>query len=538
MDAQGKSRWFGWVAVLSALVLPSGARADGPVRIDAGEVRGTVGLDPAIRVFKGIPFAAPPVGELRWRAPQPVKSWTGVREATHFGPRAMQGPIYSDMIFRDNGPAEDCLYLNVWTPAKSANERLPVMVWIYGGGFQAGSASEPRQDGENLAKKGVVVVSLTYRLGVFGFLAHPELTKESGHAASGNYGLMDQIAALQWVQRNIAAFGGDPGNVTIFGESAGSMSVSALMTSSLARGLFHKAIGQSGALFQTRDGSGNRDGSFSDGERLGTKFAAAAGARSLAELRALPAEAILKTALGDPAFKMGPVFDGYVLPKDPEAAWSAGQQNQVPLLAGWNADENRVYATFGDKRPTAKGFVAETRARYGERADAILKLYPANTDEQAVRSAGDLACDQFIVYGTWKWIELQRETSGSPVFRYSFDRAVPVAPGTVINGEPASSADMGARHAADIPYVFGALASVPDVSWEAADGKLADAMATYWTNFAKTGNPNGAGLPDWPRYEREAGYPVLHLDTQIQAKPETHRERYVFWSADAAQAER
>jgi para-nitrobenzyl esterase len=538
MDPQETSRWFGWVVMLSALILPSGARADGPVHIDAGEVRGTVGLDPAIRVFKGIPFAAPPVGELRWRAPQPVKPWTGVRDATAFGPRAMQGPIYSDMIFRDEGPAEDCLYLNVWTPAKSDREQLPVMVWIYGGGFQAGSASEPRQDGENLAKKGVVVVSLTYRLGVFGFLAHPELTKESGHDASGNYGLMDQIAALRWVQRNIAAFGGDPGNVTIFGESAGSMSVSMLMTSPLARGLFHQAIGESGALFQIRNGPGNRDYSFPDGERLGEKFAAAAGARSLAELRALPAEAILKTALGDPSFKMGPVFDGYVLPKNPAAAWAAGQQSRVPLLAGWNADENRVYATFGNKRPTAKDFIAETRAHYGNRADAILKLYPAATDEQAVRSAGDLACDQFIVYGTWQWIELQRETGGAPVFRYSFDRAGPVPLDTVINGKPATSADVGARHAADIPYVFGALASVPDVSWEAADRKLSDAMGTYWTNFAKTGNPNGAGLPDWPRYEKAGGYPVMHLDVQMRAEPETHRNRYEFWSADAARAQR
>ena len=512
------------------MTLSPRARAGDQVRIDSGIVEGEAIAGTGVRAFKGIPFAAPPVGDLRWREPMPVAPWEGVRSATEFGPRPMQAHIYSDMIFRDKGPSEDCLYLNVWTPAKSAVERLPVMVWIYGGGYEAGATSEPRQDGKDLAGKGVVVVSMNYRLGVFGFFSHPELSRESGRVGSGNYGIMDQIAALKWVRKNIASFGGDPSNVTIFGESAGSYSVSIQVATPLARGLFQKAIGESGALVGTPRNPSDVS-ALGEAEGRGAAFASSLGARTLAELRAIPADRLLKASRDDTKLEPGVVVDGYVLPKDMTAIYAAGEQSHVPLLAGWNADENRVYSVFGDKRPTAEGFAKAVHAEYGDLAGEVLRLYPARTDSEAVRSAGDLAGDRFIIISTWKWIDMQLETGGSPVYRYSFDRAVQVAPGTVVNGMPATSADIGAVHASEISYVFGAIGAMHNVAWEPADWRLSDEIGTYWTNFAKTGNPNGGGLPEWPRYTVEGGRKVMHLDVALRAAPETHRDRQEFWDA-------
>jgi para-nitrobenzyl esterase len=516
--------------LLAAALFASAGAAAAQVKTESGLVEGTVGADKTVRIFKGIPFAAPPVGDLRWREPRPPVPWKGVRKAVEFGNRAMQAPIYPDMIFRDAGPSEDCLTLNVWTPAKSARDRLPVMVWVHGGGFQAGGSSEPRQDGETLAKKGVVVVSINYRMGVFGFFAHPELTKESGRNASGNYGLMDQAAALRWVQKNIAAFGGDPSTVTVFGESAGSFSVSALMASPLSKGLLHRAIGQSGAFFSAGQGTLAQP-TLAASERMGTKFAEATGATSLAALRAKPADELLKASMADRTLSFNPSVDGYVIPADVHAIYARGQQSRVPLLAGWNADEIRPYVVLGTNRPTAKSFAEQTRARFGADADAILKLYPAGTDEQAVRSAGDFADDTFIGYSTWKWIQMHIASAGKPVFRYSFDRAIPVAPGTKVNGVEVTGKDVGARHAGEIEYVFGTLGSQPTVPWEDEDRKLSDAMMTYWTNFAKTGDPNGAGLPAWPRHEAAAAYPVMHLSDAIRVAPETNRARYAWLDA-------
>jgi para-nitrobenzyl esterase len=513
--------------------LRASAPSDYQVRIDSGIVEGMAGPRPGVRVFEGIPFATPPVGELRWRAPKPVAPWDGVRQATEFGPRAMQWPKYSDMIFRDKGPSEDCLYLNVWTPARAPGERLPVMVWIYGGGLEAGSSSEPRQDGGDLTRKGVVVVSMNYRLGVFGFLSHPELSKETPYGGSGNYGLMDQIAALQWVQRNIAAFGGDPGNVTIFGESAGSYSVCALVASPRARGLFHKAIGESGAILSLKRKQAEIR-SFAAAERKGLAFADSLGAKSAAELRAIPADKLLAASAAYKDYDPTIAVDGYIIPKDPTEIFSAGEQNHVPLLAGWNADEDRANKTFGSLRPTARTFAAQVRAKYGEAAGDVLRLYPARSDEEAVRSAGDLSGDDFIVDSVWKWIEMQLETGGAPVYRYQFDRVVPIAPGTVINGAPATAADVGATHASEIVYVFGALASKKDVVSLPEDWKLSDTIETYWTNFARTGNPNGAGVPFWPRYGSEGGYPVMHLDVNVAPAPERRRDRYEFWDSEPA----
>jgi para-nitrobenzyl esterase len=494
------------------------------VKTSSGLVEGAASADGAVRMFKGIPFAAPPVGELRWRAPRPVAPWSGVRKAAAFGARCMQGRIFSDMIFRDEA-SEDCLYLNVWTPtaATTTKKLLPVMFWIPGGAFQAGSASEPRQDGERLARKGVVVVSANYRLGVFGFFAHPELTREAETKGSGNYALLDMIAALQWVQANISAFGGDPRNVTIFGESAGSFAVSGLMASPLTDGLFNRAIGESGAFFNSgTQGLVLRD--LAASEARGTTFAAALGTTSIAELRAKPAEELLQAALKErPPF--WPTIDGHVLPMEVHAIYAAGKQRHMPLLAGWNADESRAGVVLAKEKPTAASFSAQTRTRFGDRAEALLQAYPAATDAEALESAASLASDLFIGYNTWKWIEMHAATGRSPVYRYSFDRKIPVAPDAKVNDQPATSKDIGARHAGEIEYVFGTLDSVPGVTWEASDRTLSDVIMTYWTNFARTGDPSGDGLPKWPRYsDRERM--VLHLDTTIRAAADAQRARY------------
>jgi para-nitrobenzyl esterase len=506
-------------AALIAVVGTAGAQ----VRTDAGLIEGTPASVSHGASFKGVPYAAPPVGDLRWKPPQAVTPWPGVRKATGFAPRCMQGRIFEDMVFRDE-PSEDCLYLNVWTPSTPPSNSLPVMVWIHGGGFVAGSASEPRQDGERLAEKGVIVVGINYRLGAFGFFAHPELTKESGHGASGNYGLLDQVAALQWVHRNIAAFGGDPARVTIFGESAGSFSVSALMASPLARGLFQRAIGESGAFFTVGDGP-LAPKSLAASEEAGLRFGESLGADSPAALRARSADDVLKASLGRMPW-FGPTIDGYVLPESAYATFAVGKQSRVPLLAGWNADESRSTVTLAAEKPTAKTFADRTRARFGDTAEAILKAYPAASDAEALESAASLASDMFTGYATWKWIEMHLETGHSPVFRYSFDRVIPIAPDTKPNGRPVTAKDIGARHAGEIEYVFGALASLPKVPWEAVDGELSDLMMSYWSNFARSGDPNWAGLPKWPRYDKESGYQVLHLGDATHAASDARRSRY------------
>lgn len=504
----------------------SAAAAQPQVKTTGGLVQGAALGDSGIRVFKGIPYAAPPVGDLRWQAPRPAPPWQGVRQATAFGPACMQGRVFGDISFAET--SEDCLSLNIWTPAKAA-QRLPVMVWIHGGGFQAGGGSEPRHDGQAFARKGIVLVTINYRLGVFGFFAHPDLTRESGRNAAGNYGLIDQVAALRWVQDNIAAFGGDPKNVTIFGESAGSFAVSALVASPLAKGLFHKAIGESGAFFSTGTLPLR---TLAAAEEQGTKFGAALGAPSLAALRGKSAAEILAAgAKTQPGFS--PNLDGYFLPEEVAAIYAAGKQNRVPLLAGWNADEMRQAVTLRPQKPTVQSFTEDMRKRFGESADAILKAYPASTDAEALESAAAMSSDMFIGYATWKWVETHLQT-GSPVYRYSFDRKIPVDPDAKVMGVALTSRDVGARHAGEIEYVFGALElSLPKVPWEPVDRKLSDAMTTYWANFARTGDPNGAGLPAWPRYEASARR-VLHLDEAITDTADTLRPRYEALDAYAA----
>ncbi len=500
------------VATAWAGKLPAG----NTVKTDAGVVEGTVSSDAKVRIFKGIPFAAPPVGALRWKEPQPVAAWSGTRPAVEFGARCMQGPIYSDMVFRDKGPSEDCLTLNVWTPASSAKAKLPVMMWVFGGGFQAGGTSEPRQDGEMLAKKGVVVVSCNYRLGIFGFFAHPELAKESGHESAGNYGLLDQAAALRWIQKNIRAFGGDPGNITIFGESAGSFSVSALMASPLSRHLIHKAIGESGAFF----GRTIPAKTLAQSEEADEKFAASINATSLEALRAKPAEELLQAAMKEHDIRFAPNIDGYFLPEEVPAIFAAGKQAHVPLLAGWNHDEGGFKSFFDKEEPTAQNYATIAKTKYGDKAGEFLKLYPGETDEQAKRSAQDLSGDQFIGYGTWKWIEMQNATGKARVYRYEFDDAPPPA-------ADATDGSHGAYHSAEIEFVFEALPS-KKLPWRPTDFKLSDAMSSYWSNFAKTGDPNGPGLTEWPVYSKSTDYSVMHLDATSHAAPDDHRGRYEF----------
>lgn len=476
--------------------------------------------DRTVHTFLGIPFAQPPVGQLRWKPPQPMKPWTGVRPATAFGPRAMQGRIFDDMVFRDAGPSEDCLYLNVWTPDIDSRARLPVMVWIHGGGHVAGGSSEPRQDGTRLSTHGVVVVSMNYRMGVFGFLVHPELSRESATGASGNYGLMDMIAALAWVRRNIAAFGGDPDKVTIFGESAGSASVNALMAAPPARGLFHRAIGESGTIFAR---SGRPLPTRAEAEEYGRAFTSAAyGTTALADLRNIDAATLLAPTLTEPRPRFGLVVDGEILPADARSIFGTGRQAHVPLLAGWNRDEDGHRAYFSTDEPTLDNFVARAHRRFGPQADAFLRLYPAADDAEALRRARDLATDDRVGYWTWKWLELHRATSASPVYRYAFDHTLPLAPDAAPGTEPF------APHAGEIEYVFQML-DTKALPWREEDRTVSDRMAAYWVNFARTGNPNGPGLPEWPAHDPEHEFAVMRFEAgRAAAEPDRRRARYTW----------
>ncbi|MGC2194163.1 MAG: carboxylesterase/lipase family protein [Terriglobales bacterium] len=512
-----KARWC-LVAVMSTMItvpaLPG--QAAGPrVTTEGGVVAGK--REGAVSAFLGIPYAAPPVGELRWKPPVATAKWNGVRDATEFGARCMQGRVFDDMVFRDPGPTEDCLTLNVWVPG-NAKAKLPVMVWIYGGGFVAGGTSEPRQDGTNLAKQGVVVVSMNYRLGVFGFFTHAELAAESGRKAAGNYGLLDQGAALQWVQRNIAAFGGDPGNVTIFGESAGSFSVSALMASPLAKGLFHKAIGESGAAFYSH---GLPFKMLGEREQEDVQFAAALGVKTLAALRAVPAEKLLQVAMkkegGKTVFQFSPSVDGYFLPAPVPVIFAERKQNDVPLLGGWNHDEGDSDLN-GRKEPDTAMYKAAAEKEFGARAAEFLKLYPAGTDAEARRSLQDFNGDDFIAWSTWKWLESQKRSGKQPVYRYRFDLSLPAG------NQPEG---LGAYHSAEIEYVFGQLGS-KDLPWRAEDRALSEQMQKYWINFAGKGDPNGSGLPKWPPYVAADGWQVMHLDSPSGARTDDLRARYEF----------
>jgi para-nitrobenzyl esterase len=497
---------------LTALVLGLPAYAGNPLvaKTDTGKVQGKMSADGQARDFLGIPFAAPPVGPLRWKPPQPAAKWHGVRQATSFGSRCMQQTHYDDMVFRDPGENEDCLTLNVWAPAQKSKTKLPVMVWIFGGGFTAGGTSEPRQDGEHLTRKGVLVVSMNYRLGIFGFFATKELAAEDPHHAAGNYGLMDQWACLQWVKRNIKNFGGDPDNVTLFGESAGSFAVSAQMASPLSKGLFAHAIGESGGAFPgsrltfpALDQAEKRDEDY---------FASVRSDSSLAALRAAGSAEILELATRKVADKprFGPDIDGYFLPRTIPEIYASGDQAHVPLIAGWNRDEEH-----------AKEDLQATASRqFGPRAEEFLKVYRAAGDEDEHRVADDFAGDDFLVYSTWAWLEAQVKTGASSVYRYLFDLPSP--------GDPFHPASAGAFHSDEIEYVFGNLDLRKGAKFRSEDYKLSDLMQTFWTNFAKSGDPNGAGAPHWPAYNAADSWQVMRLSPDPGAAADKHRDRYLF----------
>lgn len=482
------------------------------VRVSGGTLEGIVEHS-GVHSFKGIPFAAPPVGNLRWREPQPAAKWEGIRKADHFAAKAMQLPIYSDMQFRAAGTSEDCLYLNVWQPAEAAAAMhvksdilLPVLVYFYGGGYTAGDGSEYRYDGESMATKGIVAVTVNYRLGLFGFFAHPGLTQESPHHASGNYGLLDQAAALKWVQENIKAFGGDPKKITIAGESAGSTSVSAQMASPLSRNIIAGAIGESGSLLGTLTPTTREDA-----EEHGVAFQKAVGAADLAALRAIPAEKLLEaTKTANTRFSVD--VDGYFFPESPYAIFAAGKQAHVPLLAGWNAEEGNYRSIIGaDAQPTRESFAAGVKKLYGPAADSILKVYNPATDDDVITVGNDLASDRFIGFSTWKWIDMQIKTGGRPVYRYHYEHPRPGA---------------SASHSSEIEYALGNLATNKVYNWTADDYKVSAIMQAYFANFIRAGNPNGAGLPQWPA-ANGAGTPVMHIDVDSKARPEEHRARYL-----------
>ena len=479
------------------------------VETSAGALEGEYADDARdLLVFRGVPYAQPPVGDARWRPPAPVEPWDGVRPAQAFAPACWQRPNDMSSLYArgDLDRSEDCLHLNVWTPAADAAAALPVMVWYHGGGHNAGAGSPRIFDGAALARLGVVLVTLNYRLGPFGFLAHPALTAESPRASSGNYGLLDQIAALEWVRDNAAAFGGDPGNVTIFGQSAGSWTVCYLMASPLAKGLFHKAIGQSGGCFEGErphlaDATGE-PGAEQSAHDAGLAAAAALGVEgegpeAAAALRALAPETVLDETLGS-----GAVIDGWVVPRPPRAIFAAGEHHDVPVVVGATADE--VNADLASGAPTRDELEASVRSRYGSAADALLAAYAGELADSPTTAARQIRTDRRFVWEMRAWARAV-EAAGNDAYLYFFSHAPPVfrlyvhdQPDLRVEGGRRS---YGAYHSGELAYVFGNTGLV-GLDWTDWDHELSRVITRYWTNFARTGDPNGEGLPAWPRYER------------------------------------
>jgi para-nitrobenzyl esterase len=517
------------LTITITITMTAGALAQDRVKIANGMLEGVSDKSSGVRSFKGIPFGEPPVGDLRWKPPQPVKNWKDARKADKFGPRCMQRPIFGDMGFRSNGMSEDCLYLNVWTPAKSGNEKLPVLVYFFGGGFVAGDGSEGRYDGESMAKKGIVAITVNYRLGVFGFFAHPGLTKESPNHASGNYGLFDQHAALEWVRQNIAAFGGDPKRVTIAGESAGSIAVSAQMASPLSKDLIAGAIGESGSILGALSAV-----PLADGENAGVKFAASLGkgdAPSLAELRGMAAEQLLEATAkpGQPWFT--PTVDGYFFPKSPFEIFAAGEQARVPLLAGVNSEEMGYFAVMGREAPSVENYRKALERLYPGKGEEVFKLYPASNDAEVMDVAQELASDRFISYSTWKWVDVATKTGGKPTYYYLYARprpamraemgdAQPGLAGGVVRGQQTAATPRprprGAVHSAEIEYAMGNLDLNKVYAWTPDDYKVSQVMQDYFANFIKTGSPNGKGLANWPKFG-EGQRIVIDVNTRAEA---------------------
>jgi para-nitrobenzyl esterase len=459
------------------------------VQTDAGKISGMRAATSGVMVFKGIPYAAPPTGELRWRSPQAAVKWQGIRQADKFSDSCIQvlarsrNPWTKEFMVQ-NQASEDCLCLNVWTAAKNASERRPVFVWIHGGGFTEGSGEVAVYDGQKLAEKGLIVVTINYRLGALGFLTHPELTREAGkifgHNVSGNYGLLDVIASLHWIQKNIAAFGGDPQRVTIAGQSAGAMAVHALTASPLARGLFHRAIAESGSSVTRRTRS------LSESETDGVKFAESKGAKSLSELRHLPAQELLNTN----GVRFAPVVDGWFLPAEIPEIFAQGKQNDVPTLTGLTADEGSSAPTYG--KVSAADFQKQVRERYGEMAEAFLRLYPSGNDLESAVAQKSSARDRGMV-SMYLWASERARSSRANAWTYYFTRGIPWP----------EHPEFAAFHTAEVPYVFSNL-HLLNRPWEMMDRQLSERMSEYWVNFATSGDPNSKGLPRWHPFNASA----------------------------------
>jgi para-nitrobenzyl esterase len=506
------------------------------VRVESGELSGQTSSDGAVFSFKGVPYAKPPVGALRWQPPQPPDKWSGVRAATAFGPRCVQPnrPDHAVGYFGPEAESEDCLTLNIWTGGLSPTDKRPVMVWFHGGGFLVGSGSLPIFNGEALARRGVVVATVNYRLGRLGFLAHPDLSAEQPYRASGNYGLLDQIAALRWVRDNIATFGGDPDRVTIFGQSCGSSSISSVMASPLAKGLFQRAIGQSGGHFFARSLA-----PLDSAEQAGLRFARALGAATIDELRARPArdiqfrrpdeDGILKEVYdaSDPKgidrATAWAVIDGHVHPDRVMDVFQRGAQNDMPLISGATSDEGTTQPPI----TTLTEFERRARTEYGDLADEFLRLFPARNDAEAMLASCRAVGTRVFNWENWTWANMQVRTGRAPVYFYHFAHRPPKPPFPGRGGD--LERELGAFHTAEIPYVFGTL-DARAWPWRDIDRELADTMSRYWANFAASGDPNGAGLPAWPRYAPQT--PTTQLFDQgvrVGDVPDGHTLQ--FWTA-------
>lgn len=468
-----------------------------------------------LRIYKSVPFVSPPIGDLRWKAPQPLKNWTGVKKCTEFSASPIQNkpqPFYcwsEEFIAKPEPLSEDCLYLNVWTPATSKAEKLPVFVWIYGGGLNSGSANCDIYNGEEMAKKGIVFVSINYRVGVLGFMAHPDLTKESGYQASGNYGFLDQIAALKWVQQNIANFGGNPANVTIAGQSAGAFSVNALIASPLAKGLFHKAIPQSGGLLSNRLSQ-----NLTDAEKQGIKFMEKAKCSSLAELRRKSADELQKLSNAQDAGRFGVTMDGYVLPTDILTHFKNGKHNQVPLLTGWVTGDGSF---LGESKTTLEEYQKEAQTKYGDKAAEYLRIFPATTNDEVKAMKQKQTLLGFAAMPS----HLLATYTDKPSYLYQFSHVPPDKP---------NFPNFGAFHTSEVPYALHTLHTW-NRPWKAEDKDLEHIMSSYWVNFAKTGNPNGKGLPEWKAYDKATGN-ILVLDNKTYSQQGLFKREFDFLEAN------
>ncbi|WP_416305615.1 carboxylesterase/lipase family protein [Neptunicella sp. SCSIO 80796] len=517
----------------------SAAQSALQVQTTKGQIEGIYAQESDVYEFKGVPYAKPPVGDLRWKAPQPMESWQGVKQAKSFASRPMQLPIFGDMNFRSPKISEDSLYLNIWSNDLTPQNKQPVLVYFHGGGFIAGDGSEPRYDGTSMAQNGIVTVTVNYRLGIFGFLAHPELSAETDYAGSGNYAFLDQVAALHWVKDNIAAFGGDPQRITIAGESAGSMSVSALMISPLSKDLIAGVIGESGSVV----GSNLSTNSLHTAEQNGIEIVNKLAAKSIAELRKLDAQQLLDKTAQQQLIWFRPNIDNHFFPEDPLQMLQKGQYAKVPLLAGVNSQEGSFNQVLGERPPTVENYQTAVKQLYPEHYQQFVELYPATDSGSVMDAAQELASDRFLSYSTWIWAELVNRGSEHDVFYYlyahprpqlapEYDDMEPALAGGLVKkakDKPAQPSSRGAVHSAEIEYAMGNLASNKVFDWNDDDYAISANMQQYFINFIKTGNPNGSELPEWPEF---ADNQRIVIDKQITTQDMSLlRKRYELMSA-------